>query len=80
MIKANDMVQWTNVIENRFMNLPSLPWQHEMSGNIHLVLPGLLAGRQTNFIILKFIVHLVFSLQVQHHYSCTNAICFFLFF
>ena len=47
MMKVNGMVQWTKRNQNnRFMNLPSLPWQPEISGAIHLALPGLMAGRQ----------------------------------
>jgi len=46
-----------------FFNLPSLPWESEISGAIHLVQPGLTAGRQADeiqvncdFFFLKFTV------------------------
>ena len=41
------MAQWTNVNRNnRFVNPPPLPWLSEISGALHLALPGLTAGRQ----------------------------------
>ena len=64
MMKANSLVQWTKYNRNnRFMNLPSLLWQTEISGAIHLALPGLTSGSsqagrqademQVNFEIVK---------------------------
>ena len=39
------MEQWTNVNRNnRFINPPLLPWMSEVSGAVHLALPGLMAG------------------------------------
>ena len=47
MMNAKSMVQWTkHNRNNRFVNLPSLPWLSEISGAVHLALPGLTAGRQ----------------------------------
>ena len=41
------MAQWTNVNQNnRFVNLQPLPWLFEISGAIHLALPGLTVGWQ----------------------------------
>ena len=45
------MAQWTNVNRNnRFINLPPLPWMSEVSGTIHLALPGLMAGKQAGWL------------------------------
>jgi len=45
--KANSMMQWTERNQNKtFVNLPSLRWKSEISEAIHLVQPGLTAGRQ----------------------------------
>ena len=49
MMKVNSLVQWTECNQNnRFVNPPSLPWLSEISGAVHLVLPGLTAGRQAD--------------------------------
>ena len=41
------MAQWINVNQsNRFVNPPPLPWLSEISGAVHLALPGLTAVRQ----------------------------------
>ena len=41
------MVQWVNRLRNNiFLNPPSLPFLCEISGALHLVQPGLTAGRQ----------------------------------
>ena len=46
MMKMNGIVQWIKCNRNnRFVNLPSLPWQPEISGAVHLVLPGRQAGQ-----------------------------------
>ena len=46
-IKGITMAQWTNVNwNNRFINPTPLPWMSEVSGAVHLALPGLTAGRQ----------------------------------
>jgi len=37
--KANSMMQWVECV-------PSLLWKSEISGAVHLVQPGLTAGRQ----------------------------------
>ena len=45
-MKMNGIVQWIKCNRNnRFVNLPSLPWQPEISGAVHLVLPGRQAGQ-----------------------------------
>ena len=45
------MVQWTNVNQNSsFVNPPPLPWLSEISGAVHLALPGF------NFILLSQLV------------------------
>ena len=51
MMRANNMVQWTECNQNNgFMNLTPLPWLSEIYGTIHLALPchatGWLADRQ----------------------------------
>ena len=49
MMKVNTMVQWTKHNQNnKFVNLPSLLWQLEISGAVHLSLLGLMVGRQMN--------------------------------
>ena len=40
------MVQWVNCLWNIFINLPTLPLLCEISGALHQVQPGLMAGRQ----------------------------------
>ena len=53
------MVQWVNCLQNNiFVNPPLLSLLCEISGALHLVQPGLMAGRladeiQMNFEILK---------------------------
>ena len=68
-----------NIMETTDSSLPQLS---EISGAMHLALPGLTAGRQTKCrSILKFLNSLYietfdFSLRltkVQHHYNSTNA-------
>jgi len=58
--KANSMMQWIEHNRNKtFVNLPSVSWKSEISGAMHLALPGLTAGRQAadeiqvNFEIFK---------------------------
>ena len=51
------MAQWINLLwNNNFINPPPLPWLSEISGAIHLALPGLtagwLAGWQAQFVQL----------------------------
>ena len=46
MIKVITMAQWVNRLRNVFVNPPSLPLLCEISGALHLVQPGLMAGRQ----------------------------------
>ena len=55
-IKGITMAQWTNVNRNnRFVNPPPLPWLSEISGALHLALPGLTAeGRQADEIQVNF--------------------------
>ena len=49
MMNANNIVQWTKCNRNnRFGNLPSLPWLSEISGAVHLAPLGLTAGRQAD--------------------------------
>ena len=49
--KKINMVQWTNVNRNsRFVNPPPLSWLSEISGAVHLALPGF------NFILLAKLV------------------------
>ena len=60
MMKANSMMQWTERNRNnRFANLPSLPWLSEISGAVHLAQSGLTAGSQVDEIQvnLKLTVH-----------------------
>ena len=41
------MAQWVNHLQNKiFVNPPPLPLLCEISGALHLVQPGLTAGRQ----------------------------------
>ena len=53
------MAHWVNCLRNKiFVNLPPLPLLCEISGALHLVQPGLMAGRladeiQVNFEIFK---------------------------
>ena len=45
MMKVNSMMQWIECNQNnRFVDLPSLPWLSKVSGAVHLVLSGLTAG------------------------------------
>jgi len=47
--KANSIIQWIERNWNKtFINLPSLPWKSEISGDVHLAQPGLTAGRQAD--------------------------------
>ena len=51
------MAQWVNHHRNNiFVNAPPLPLLCEISGALHIVQPGLTAGRkiQVNFRIFKF--------------------------
>ena len=49
------MVQWVNRLRNNtFVNLPLLPLLCEISGVLHLVQPGLMAGRQPDEIQVNF--------------------------
>ena len=77
------MAQWVNRLRNNiFINLPPLPLLCEISGALHLALPGLTAGRQAdeiqvNFEIFKVGCRSKYStcrFKVQHHYSLTNAL------
>ena len=44
------MAQWVNRLRNNiFVNPPSLPLLCEISGALHLVQPGLTAGRQAGW-------------------------------
>ena len=44
------MVQWTNLnLNNSFVNPWRLPLLYEISGAVHLVLMGLMAGRQAGW-------------------------------
>ena len=58
--KGIAMVQWVNSLQNNVsVNLPPLPLSCEISGDLHLAQPSLvagwLAGWQTNYrLILKF--------------------------
>ena len=55
--EANGIVQWIECNRNRFVNTPSLLWLSEISGAVHLALPGLTAGRLADEmqVILKFL-------------------------
>ena len=73
---------WVNCFQNIFVNLPPLPLSCEISGALHLVLSGLMAGWQMKYrLISKFlklavaeIFEFLFHLtKVQNHYSLTNA-------
>ena len=71
------MAQWVNHLQNNiFVNPLPLPLLCEISGALHLVQPGLMAGRQAGrrntdeFRMLKYSLRLT---KVQHHYSLTNA-------
>ena len=53
--KANSMMQYIERNQNKtFINLPSLPWNSEISGAIHLAQLGLTAGRQADEIQVNF--------------------------
>ena len=84
------MAQWVNRLWNKiFVNLLPLPLSCEISGALHLLQPGLMAGKlagrladeiQVNFenikiaCGLKLIFEFSFCLtKIQHHYSLTNA-------
>ena len=44
------MVQWVNRLQNNiFMNQPPLPLSCKISGALHLVQPGFMAGWQTKY-------------------------------
>ena len=50
MIKGIAMAQRVNSLRNSiFVNPPPLPWSCEISGALHLVEPGLTAGRQAGW-------------------------------
>ena len=57
MIKEIAMAQWVNRLQNSsFVNPPPLPLSCEISGALHLVEPGLMAGRLTIYgLVLKFL-------------------------
>ena len=61
------MAQWVNRLRNNiFVNPPPLPLSCEISGALHLVQPGLTAGRladeiQVNFEIFKIGCRLKYS-------------------
>ena len=61
------MVQWVNCLWNNiFVNPPPLPLSCEISGALHLALPGLMAGRladkiQADFEIFKIGCKLKYS-------------------
>ena len=45
------MAQWVNRLQNNiFVNAPPLPLLCEISGALHLVQPGLMAGRQAGWL------------------------------
>ena len=49
------MAQWVNCLRNKiFVNLPPLPLFCEISGTLHLVQPGLTAGRLADEIQVNF--------------------------
>ena len=49
------MAQWVNRLRNNiFINPPPLPLSCEISGSLHLVQPGLTAGRQADEIQVNF--------------------------
>ena len=51
MIKGIAMAQWVNRLQNSiFVNPPPLPLSCEISGALHLVEPGLTAGRQAGWL------------------------------
>jgi len=54
--KANTMMQWIKRIGTikTFVNLPSLPWKSEISGDVHLAQPGLTASKQADEIQVNF--------------------------
>ena len=68
MMNANSMVQWTK--HNRNRNLPSLPWFSEISGAVHLVLPGLAAGRQADEIQVNFKILKIHCTSKQLTFHC----------
>ena len=76
------MAQWVNRVQNNiFVNPPPLSLLCEISRALHLVQPGLTAGRladeiQVNLEIFKVgcrLKYLTCCSKVQHHYSLTNA-------
>ena len=49
-IKGIAMAQWVNCLQNNIVvNPPPLPLSCEISGALHLVQPGLTAGRQAGW-------------------------------
>ena len=54
-MKRNSMTQWINLYPNNsFINWTQLPWLCEKFGAILLVLVGLMAGRQSDEILVDF--------------------------
>ena len=71
MIKEIAMAQWVNRLRNSiFVNPPPLPLSCEISGALHLVEPGLTAGRQADDLRVSFEI---FKLSCRMKYS---SFCF----
>ena len=61
------MAQWINRLRNNiFVNPPPLPLLCEISGALHLVQPGLMAGRQADEIQVNF---KIFKIGCRSKYS-----------
>jgi len=86
MDKVKTMVQWMNLLWNKFRKLDAITFLHEKSGAIVLVLPGLMAGwlavrqagrqNSTKFKYFKIIYqmkYLLYLTKVRYCYSCTNV-------
>ena len=65
MIKGIAMAQWVNCLRNSiFVNPPPLPLSCEISGALHLVEPGLTAGRQAGWLTIYGLVSKFSNLAV----------------
>ena len=69
------MAQWINRLRNNiFVNPPPLPLSCEISGALHLVQPGLMAGRQAGWLADEIQVNFeIFKIGCRLKYS---SFCF----
>ena len=75
MIKGIAMAHWVNRLRNSiFVNPPPLPLSCEISGALHLVEPGLTAGRQAGWLADDLRVSFeIFRLSCRLKYSSITA-------